>query len=202
MSSSKAATAERSIRTLRSAFARYWEASGNRRWVDYLPIFLRKYNDTPSTVTKQRPIDMAVDVFALPKQPKTTKGLPRDKRVHPVGTLVRLSKEKGIFDKEYIGNYSREVFRVARIKTIQGTRPLLLLEDMEGEPILGGLYMDDVTPVEWDGKMEVETILAQRRRQKKLQYLIKFKGWPPKFNVWLDYKPLPGTLLSYSPPNK
>ena len=144
----KAPSVERVIRTIRTAIARYFKMTGTQRWIDFLPQFVSNYNNRDHSTTKHKPIDMANDpmlLVPLKKQMKR-KGIAR---IPPIGSFVRLNKLRGIFEKESRGTWSQEIFRVVAHKMRQSL-PMVVLEDMTGEPILGSFYLEEVQGVEWE----------------------------------------------------
>jgi hypothetical protein len=61
------------------------------------------------------------------------------------GDLVRLSSEKHIFAKGYVGSYTTEIFKISKIHK---TKPITYsLIDLLGEEIKGSVYSFEVTPV-------------------------------------------------------
>ena len=132
----KAPGVERAIRTIRSAVQRYFESSGTQKWVKFLPKFISAYNHRIHSTTKHRPIDLVNDpsiVLPVNEPPKAKVLLP------PIGSYVRLSRLRGIFEKEASGTWTREIFRVVRHITSQPI-PMIRVEDLQGEPVLGSLY--------------------------------------------------------------
>ena len=178
----KAPSVERVIRTIRSANARYFKSTETERWLDYLPLFVSNYNNRDHSTTKFKPIDMANDPMLLVpvKRQRKRKGIAR---IPPIGSFVRLNKLRNLFEKESRGTWSQEIFRVVSHKLRQSL-PMLVLEDLTGEPILGSFYLEEVQGVEWDEEKEVEHVLKTRTRQGVKEYLVSYVGWPTKFQEW------------------
>lgn len=63
-----------------------------------------------------------------------------------VGQLVRLSKEKFLWEKPFLTGWTKEVFT---IKSIRKTLPVVTyyLVDQAGEDISGAFYDEELTPV-------------------------------------------------------
>ena len=55
-----------------------------------------------------------------------------------VGDLVRISKQKGVFEKGFTANWSPELFRVTHVR--ESDPRTYYLEDLEQVPTRGGLY--------------------------------------------------------------
>jgi hypothetical protein len=100
-----------------------------------------------------------------------------------VGDKVRISKYKHVFEKGYLPNWSFEIFTVVeRFPTYPVTYGLT---DLSDEPIKGKFYEPELQLVtKTDDIYIVEKVLKTRRRNGKLEYLVKWQGYPTKFNSW------------------
>jgi hypothetical protein len=102
-----------------------------------------------------------------------------------LGQWVRISREKGKFEKGYLPNWSREIFKVVSILNINPRVYGLL--DRSGEPIKGSFYEQNLkktkeTPTS-DGL--IETVLQTRTVRGQKQFLVKWLGYPSSFNKWI-----------------
>ena len=139
----KAPGVERVIRTIRTAVQRYFEKSGKQKWVDFLPKFIKAYNNRIHSTTKQRPIDLVNDpTIVLDTEPVRRSRV----KLPPIGSYVRLSRLRGIFEKEASGTWTREIFRVVRHITSQPI-PMIRVESLSGDPVLGSLYPQEYQSV-------------------------------------------------------
>jgi transposase InsO family protein len=137
----KAVLAERVIRTLRTRMERYFTHNGNHKYVDALPHFTSSYNSTYHSSIKMAPKDVnksnehevwtnlydKMIINDIEHPPKAN---------YKVDDLVRISREKLVFEKGYRANWSEEIFRI--IKVNQTSPPTYTLEDMNKETISGG----------------------------------------------------------------
>ena len=179
----KAPGVERSIRTLRTLLQRRFEASKSTSWERKLPKIIANYNKRKHSVTKIPPNDLARNPALLIMVPESKPA--KQVKVPPVGSHVRLNRLRGIFEKEASSSWTEEVFLVTRHNT-SGSIPLVYVEDLKGDPILGGLYPEEVQQVSWDGKRQVDKIIKQLQlRGKPREYFVSYRGWPVKFNEWL-----------------
>ena len=57
------------------------------------------------------------------------------------------------------------------------------LRDLKGEKIKGGFYEEELKKITVDPNMtyEIEAVLAKKGNK----VLVKYLGWPSKFNEWL-----------------
>lgn len=188
----KAAMVERFNRTLKAKMWRYFTANNTRRFLDVLPKLLLAYNNSWHRTIGMRPVEV--------KRKHETKLWLRmygsSQTVDKDGTagtgpmpVVRMSKKKGDFEKGYAPNWTEEQFQVTR--EVPLNRRVYKVKDLAGEPIEGCFYKEELQNVDNTRyKYLVERILAHRGPVKKRESLVKWKGWPPKFNTWLRDKDL------------
>ena len=114
-----------------------------------------------------------------PSKPKTFKYR------YDVGDTVRISVRRQPFEKSYLGNWSEELFVVrCRYATVPVTYGL---KDLAEEDIKGRFYEQELQKVtESDRKYVVEKILKTRKRAGKIEYFVKWRSYPEKFNSWVD----------------
>lgn len=102
-----------------------------------------------------------------------------------IGDRVRISKLKRKFEKSYLPNFSTEIFVVS--KRLPRDPPVYKLKDYDGEELKGTFYDKELQKVVKDDDVyEVEKILKKRGRGSKVQYLVKWLGYPSKFNSWVN----------------
>ena len=103
-----------------------------------------------------------------------------------VGDRVRISMQRQPFRKGYLGDWSEEIFK---IKTRLPTSPVTYeLKDLAGEPIKGKFYEMELQKVikTDDERFDIDRIVKTGKRNGKIQYLVSWKGYPSKFNSWVD----------------
>ena len=169
----KAPGVERAIRTIRSAVQRYFESSGTQKWIQFLPKFIDAYNHRLHSTTKHRPVDLVNDptiVLPVNLPPKSNVKLP------PIGSYVRLSRLRGVFEKEASGTWTREIFCVVRHITHQPI-PMIRVEDLNGEPVLGSLYPQEYQQVRFS--RPVDRVYQARRN------FTEFLVSPPASKKWI-----------------
>lgn len=54
-----------------------------------------------------------------------------------------------------------------------------------GEEIKGTFYAEELQKVGRKNEFPIEKILKKRRKKNVLEYYVKFKGYPEKFNSWI-----------------
>lgn len=180
----KAAIAERAIRTIKSRIYRYFTAKNTRRYIDILDKIVNSYNNSYHRSIKMKPVEVtdenALQVKANLYPPTTNLKV---QFRFKVGDLVRLAKEKSAFSKGYEQGWTLEQFKVA--KHLPRVPPVYKLVDLNGEEISGTFYSQELQKVEQkDEFYKVEKILDKRTRQGKVEYLVKWLGYPSTFSSW------------------
>ena len=117
-SHSKAAIVERFNRTLRDRLGRYMTANNTKRWVDYLPQAISNYNST-----YHRSIGMPPNLVSFQNREQVFNRLfpNRNMKVKckiKIGWHVRIPKKKSIFEKGFLPNWSKEIYRVVNIEQV------------------------------------------------------------------------------------
>ena len=101
-----------------------------------------------------------------------------------VGDYVLIPKNRKTFQKAYDVGWSREVFKIRRIRQ---TSPVTYnLEDLQNEPISGVFYEQELQKTKLPDTYEIESILSKKGDK----YLVKWKHYPKKFNQWVHTKDL------------
>ena len=178
----KCAIVERFNRTLQNRLHRFFTRKNTLSYLAELQNHVKGYNATIHKSTGFAPAKVTVD-----DQEKVWLRLynkpPAHKAHHfKVGDHVRISKARHVFAKGYVGRWSDELFV---IKKINRTVPVTFdLQDLAGEDITGVFYNQELVKAKPPEFWAVETILDQRTRKGKREYLIKWKGYPNKFNSW------------------
>ena len=106
------------------------------------------------------------------------------KPIFKVGDTVRISKYKRkTFDKGYTPNWKEEIFV---IDGILPSYPITYkIKDLEGEEIKGSFYTEELQKTD-QTVFRIEKVI----RKKGNKALVKWKGYPEKFNSWVSQKDL------------
>lgn len=176
-SKTKAAIAERVIRTIKSWLYKKFSLQGNHKWINILESTVNTYNSRKHRTINMRPIDVTpttkLNVF---KQMAERSG----KKAFNKGDIVRISKFKSLFDKGYNLNWTTELFRIARVHS---TRPVTyILEDLEKNPIKGSFYREELQKSKHVDIYLIEKVL----RRKGNQIYVKWLGFPSSKNSWIN----------------
>ncbi|KAH7709671.1 hypothetical protein AAVH_23055 [Aphelenchoides avenae] len=181
----KACVAERAIQTLKRRLYRYLSHNRTKRWVDVLPSIVAAINRTKCRVTGMRPVDMNERNWQpIWRQLYSDSYTPqkRDTR-YKSGTTVRMDVAKKTFEKGYLPNFSREVFKIKRVRP--GNRTTYALEDATGEPILGKFYAPNFARAHPVTK-RIDRVWQTRKRRGRTQYFVSWMDENPDVGEWID----------------
>lgn len=112
---------------------------------------------------------------------------PKAKFAFSVGDFVRVSFNRRAFERSFNQRFSEEVFRIKR-RFLKQNIPVYLLVDLQGEVITGYFYGSEITrvsPLSDDQFFKVDKILRRRGKGQNREVLVRFLGYPPKFDQWL-----------------
>jgi hypothetical protein len=100
-----------------------------------------------------------------------------------VGDRVRISRVKGVFEKEG-NNWSRQVYLVAEaLKTEPKT---YLLTDLFGGKLEGSFYAQELQKTEQGDEQLIEEVLSSKGKGPNKKFLVKWLGLSKKFNSWIS----------------
>ena len=187
----KASIVERFNRTLKSKLWRYFTRHDTLSYVDVLDSMVDVYNRTPHRSIGMAPNDVtsknkARIWFRLYADPTSYK-----EPALRVGDSVRISKARRTFKKGYLAQWTEEIFTVVERKSTRP--PTFVLADYSGEVLKGTFYPQELQKViKTDDVYRVEKIL----KRTKNRVLVKWRGYPDKFNSWVNVKDLVWSFTS------
>ena len=185
----KASVVERFNRTFKNKMYKYFTAKNTLTYIDVLPKLVKSYNNTYHRSIKMKPSQVTKSNEA--KVWDTLYGNDVDKRVRykfQVGDRVRISKVKRMFEKSYLPNYTEEMFTIYK-RFARQVPAVYKLKDDAGEILDGTFYEAELQKViKEDDVYRVEKVLRKRKRKGVVEYFVKWKGYPDKFNSWVAEK--------------
>lgn len=172
-SNKKAAIVERVIRTLKNRIYKYFSLRGAHIWFDILQEITNDYNNSKHSTIGMKPCDVKpntlLNVYNVPKIAVRRKKL-------NVGDVVRINKYKGVFSKGFEINWSPELFKIVKVNI---NKPVtFLLEDMNGQPIKGCFYQQELQKTKLSDIYLVEKVIKQRTKNGVKQVLVRWLGFP------------------------
>lgn len=200
-SDQKAAVVERFNRTLKSRIWTFLSAKQTSRWIDALPKIVTSYNNSyhrsirmaPANVQKNDESKLWVRLYGDgDTELKQLKSRWKSNRPLKEGTMVRVNRVKGQFEKGYMPNWSREHFLIDN-RAGEGTfggarpnRPTYKLKDYNGESVSGTWYPEELQDIK-QNEYRIEQIIKRRKAADgSREFFVKWLGWPDKFNSWVS----------------
>lgn len=188
----KASCCERSIRTLKGHIFKYMTHNDTDTFIDRLDDFVSAYNGAYHRTIKMAPNEVndenvlqVYDNIHSSQRRAYRKRRPK-KGKYKVGDYVRIIKEKNVFAKGYLKNFTGEVFK---IKVVVPRTPVLYrLVDLADEDITGTFYEPEIQKIIFDetAAKSVSKIIKQRVQGKNLQYYVSWQNFSPAFNSWIN----------------
>jgi len=201
LNETKANFAERVIRTIKDKIGKYLEEEESHEWIDVLPKITKSYNKTYHRSIKKAPSEVRkADEIAIWKmtyenikkikpKPRRPPKVKRSPYKFKVGDYVRIVAFKGAFDKSaFAHKWTTELFMVVDRDNTQGI-PRYQLVDYSREDVVGYFYQKELQKVYLEDRpyFKIEKVLRQRRRGRGvIEYFVKFKNWPNKYNAWVE----------------
>lgn len=189
-SDNKCPFVERWNRTLKTRMWRYFTHKNTFRYIDVLDKLVNAYNHSYHRIIQCKPVDVTKETeAAIQERLRKWQKRPQKPFKFNVGDKVRLSKSKGVFEKGYLANYTREIFEI----TFRMRKPLPVyrVKDANGVPVKGYFYEQQLQHVVEPEVYKIEKILRWRKlRNGKKQALIRFLGYGPQFDQWIDQSEL------------
>jgi transposase InsO family protein len=141
----KAVIAERFNRTLGEMIAKHLTSNDTKNYVNVLQKLIDEYNNKYHTSIKMSPVEAqkSENVSTVFRNLYGDKELVSDEKPKfKIGDRVRIYRWKSHFEKGRAENWTREIFVVSKVKK---TNPITYeLNDLNGEPILGGFYANEL----------------------------------------------------------
>ena len=138
-SDQKVAVVERFNRTIKTRIWTYLSDRGTVCWVDVIEKLGDAYNNShhrsigmaPADVDKRHKNSLWTSLYGL--------GDTHLKPAMPFGSMVRITKNKGVFGKGYMPNWSKEnfTFDEAPIPSRGNKRRVYIIVDYKGDPVKG-----------------------------------------------------------------
>ena len=191
----KANFAKRVIRTLKQSLWGYIHAKKNYRYIDVLKDIVHSYNNMKHHTTGMKPSEITKGhverrlwwhLYKPKLSYEKSCEITRVPFVYKKGDKVCISHMVKTFERAYNEKWVREIFEIVQSFKCFGIRKYCLC-DLDGEEVKGTFYEPELQLVDYSaqGTFEIEMVIKKRRRGKKEEILVKWKGWPKKFNSWI-----------------
>ena len=206
---SKANYSESLIKNIKKRLFQYFQSNSTYAYLDVLQQIVRSYNNTvhtsiavtPSSVTDENTQDIWDYQYITQNTRDLDKlfvaaynsSVSRNKKKYTfaLGDRVRISyKRSKIFHRAFDQQFSSEIFSVRDRKISDGIA-LYYLRDYSGEQVKGAFYTNELTPVTFDpdNLFKIDKVIKTRTvsigRKKIKESLVRYEGWPAKYNQWI-----------------
>ena len=161
-------------------------AVNSLRYIDVLQDLVDSYNNTyhrsigraPATVSL---LNVRTVRRKLYREINST--APKKFKFH-VGDHVRLSLWKRLFKKGYKMNWTKEIVQI----TLQLSRTpfVYTVQDLLERLIEGTFYEEELQKVKRPDIFRIEKVLKKRTKNKKTEYLVRWSGYRPDFDSWIQ----------------
>ena len=185
----KSSVVERWNRTIKEKLWKMFTLNNNTVYWDKIDKILDDYNNTYHTSIKMTPVEAS-------KNKNKSKVwynlygdliyLKPDKTKFAIGDNVRIPKNKRkIFDKGYTPNWTEEIFIIDKVLPTKPTTYNIV--DLMGKEITGSFYEQELQKSK-QKTFRIEKIIKKDNKNKLA--LVKWSGYPDKFNSWISSKDL------------
>ena len=92
-----------------------------------------------------------------------------------------------MFEKEYSEKWTGEIFTIINRKLNQNI-PMYELKDYNNDVIQGFFYEPELQLAYIGNEIlyKIENVLKKIKKNGEVEILVKWKGWPEKFNSWIS----------------
>ena len=96
---------------------------------------------------------------------------------------IKSKSSQAVFKKEYFIQNTREIFRISKVN-IKHTPVTYSLESLDGEPIKGTFYRQELIPTIDPGIYDIK-IIKQKNVGSRKKYLVEYINYPSCSKKWI-----------------
>ena len=195
----KANMVERLNRSIKVRLTRYMHKNHTPHWVAALPKVTSAYNNaihrsikmTPTEAIQADRYDVWRNQYKVKEPRKKSKKPPKLKPVfkYKVNDRVRVSGVRSPFERAYTEKWTHEIYTITERENKQQF-PMYILKGWDNAPVKGKFYEKELQKVSAGGKIEyfIEKVIKKKRVNKKDGFIVKWVGWPDRYNSWVPKK--------------
>lgn len=183
----KAGFAENAVRRCKSKLYKFMTAKNTSRWVGVLQdvasglnrACLKSIGCAPVDVTHKNERVVWQRVYEKHKQKQVV-------HRYKIGDTVRLAVKRGeTFRKGYTHTFTPEVFKIKKL--LFKSVPAYIICDLADEEIDSVVYEHELVRFNNTSDVwKIDQILDSRKVRGRKQIFVSWKGFPKKFNCWID----------------
>ena len=172
---------------------KYFTGNGTGKYIDVLPKLVKSINNSYHRSIKMSPSEVNESNESL-----VYENLYGDKKLKNIflnkvkykksnikeGNIVRTSYDLAPFDKSYYPNWSDQTFTVSKV--LNKPQFQYLISDFKGDTLKRRYYPDELQRVGPNTAYRVEKVLRKRKVNNKLEFLVKWIGYPSSENSWIS----------------
>lgn len=184
----KAGIVERANRSLQDLIYRYMTEKETNTYIDQLQNLVLSYNSREhrtlgmSPNDAEKPENAQQVLTALNKHYSKNVGV-KQRQKFRVDDLVRVKKIPTRFARGYHEQFTRELFRVARISTRMPITQYHLKSENHGDEIIGGFYPNELQRV--GDVHRIAKVLKRRMRRGVREIFVSWVGFDDDHNCWI-----------------
>ena len=193
----KVSICERVIRTIKSKIHKYISLSNCENYLKVLPDIVANYNRTKHTgLLNNTPLDIdlmqdnvEIIKFTSRMYKYHAKKIKTHSLIYKSGQCVRLkalSSSQNTFRRGYHIRNTKEIFKIGSVNE-KHIPPTYNIIDLEGEPVKGIFYREELVPVKCINEYKID-IIKKRKRKGKTEYLVRYVDYPNSENIWTAAK--------------
>lgn len=144
----KCSMVERCIRTIKGKIFKYLAYTESLRYIDVLPNIIHSYNNTYHRTIKMTPNQVNdKNILQVYDNIRESQKIP-DRKKKPklkIGDYIRITKDKNVFQKGYLPNWTSEPFKISAV--VNRDPIVYRIVDLNGEEIEGTFYEKEVQKI-------------------------------------------------------
>jgi hypothetical protein len=191
-SDKKAALIERCIKTIKTRLWRWMHKNNTYIWTEAIKDIVFSYNHSYHRSIGMKPVEVTEDN----EEEVREKLFPDDDvtqrryRFNP-GDNVRVSRLKTLLEKGYTPTTSYPTYTVVD-RSVEADRNTYTLRDALNEQLKGAFYEEELTRfnIPPNFQWRVERTIKSRRKYGRVEHLIKWVDFPPRYNSWVQAQDL------------
>ena len=184
-SPTKSSLIERAILSLKRRLYKYMFRNRTKRYLEILPEIVDSQNNTKNKATGYKPVDINKDNEKQVWFKLYSDQFPLKVNFKfQVGQKVRVLKNKKLFEKSYLPQWSSAIYTIA---SRRATEPVTYkVRDPEGQIEKQAYYTPQIQLISVpENLLAIDVMESRRLPSGEMEYSIHYRGWPKAYDRWL-----------------